>query len=147
MTGLTPRERPPGRIDPIAAAWGGLAASIGLMAGTGRDWPLRLVAAVLAFLVGGFLAGVRASARRPAHALLAAGVAYLLHAAYVMAARIIEVFGGPGAPPLAGGGALWALATLVALVAAGGGGALAGSWLRPAGSRRAQAPVRRSNSR
>ncbi len=70
MAPLAPR--PSGgtaRLDMIAVVWGGLVASIGLMAGAGRDWPVRLAAAALSFAIGGFLAGVRAAARRPMHAV------------------------------------------------------------------------------
>jgi hypothetical protein len=126
--------RPTTRIDPIPVTWGGLVASIGLMAGAGRDWPVRLAAAALAFGVGGFLAGVRAGARRPAHALLAAVAAYVIHACFVALARIIDALGGPDAPPLSAGSgrdgmiaAAWALA--FALI----GGLLAHAWLTPAG--------------
>lgn len=155
MTGLRTRERPPAGLEPISPAWGGLVASIGLMVGTGRDLPLRLTFVALAFLIGGFLAGVRASARRPAHALAAVAVAYLLHAGFVVAARAIDAIGGPGPPALVGDGRGWALAAVVALAAAASGGALVGSWLRPAGQgnpyrparERSQPSARRSNSR
>ena len=87
----------------MAAAWGGLVASIGLMAGSGRDWPARLTAAALSFGLGGFLAGVRAAARRPLHAFGAWVAAYVIFACFVLIARIIEWFGGPDAPELVAG--------------------------------------------
>jgi hypothetical protein len=125
------------RLDLIAAAWGGLVASIGLMAGAGRDWPARLTAAALSFGLGGFLAGVRAAARRPLHAVAAWLTAYVIHACFVLLARIIEGLGGPDAPELvAGGGRDWLIAALWALVFALLGGTLANTWLRPAGKRR-----------
>jgi hypothetical protein len=125
------------RLDLIAAAWGGLVASIGLMAGAGRDWPARLAAAALSFGLGGFLAGVRAAARRPLHAVAAWLAAYVIHACFVLLARIIEGLGGPNAPELvAGGGRDWLIAALWALVFALLGGTLANTWLRPAGKRR-----------
>ncbi|HEX2503603.1 MAG TPA: hypothetical protein VHK00_06640 [Miltoncostaeaceae bacterium] len=125
-----------GRLDLVAAAWGGLVASIGLMAGSGRDWPARLTAAALSFGLGGFLAAVRAAARRPFHALAAWVAAYVIYACFVLIARIIEELGGPDAPELvAGGGTSWLIAALWALVFALLGGVLANTWLRPAGRR------------
>jgi hypothetical protein len=122
------------RIDPVAAAWGGLVASIGLLAGAGRDWPARLAAAALSFALGGFLAGVRAAARRPGHAGGAWIVAYVIHAAFIAVARAVDAMGGPDAPALvAGGGSAWAGAAAWALVWALIGGVLANAWLRPAG--------------
>ena len=137
VSGLTPRRRAPSRLDPIAAAWGGLVAAVGLMVGAERDWPLRLTAAALAFCLGGFLAGVRASARRPAHALAAAVMGYLLHAVYVALARIVDAFAGPDPPALAPDSTrAWALAAVWALIFALIGGLIANSWLRPAGPQR-----------
>jgi hypothetical protein len=125
------------RLDLIAAAWGGLVASIGLMAGAGRDWPARLTAAALSFGLGGFLAGVRAAARRPFHAFAAWVAAYAIHACFVLLAVVIERLGGPDAPELvAGGGRDWLIAALWALAFALLGGIIANSWLRPAGRRR-----------
>src|SRR5262245_31977504 len=121
----------------MAAAWGGLVASIGLLAGAGRDWPARLAAAALSFGLGGFLAGVRAAARRPLHAVAAWAAAYLIHACFILAARVIEGLGGPDAPALVpGGGRDWLIAALWALAFALLGGFIANSWLRPASSRR-----------
>lgn len=129
--------RPTTRIDPIPVAWGGLVAAIGLLAGAGRDWPLRLGAAALAFGIGGFLAGVRASARRPAHALLAAVAAYAGHAAFVAVARIMDALGAPDAPALApGSGRDWLVGAAWALAFALAGGLLAHAWLSPAGRHR-----------
>lgn len=133
MTGLSPRERLSGRLDPIAATWGGLVGSIGLMVGAQRDWPLRLTTAAAAFLVGGFLAGVRASDRRVVHALVAVVIAYLLHLTFVAAARVMDVLGGPPAPDaIPDGVGAWLVGALWAAVFAAVGGALASSWLRPA---------------
>jgi hypothetical protein len=135
---LTPRRpNATARFDLIAATWGGLVASTGLMAGAGRDWPARLTAAALSFALGGFLAGVRAAARRPLHAAAAWVAAYVIHACFIVIARLIEALGGPQAPALvAGGGTDWLVAAGWALVFAVLGGALANSWLRPAGRRR-----------
>ena len=122
------------RLDPIAAAWGGLVASIGLMAGAGRDWPARLAAGAISFGLGGFLAGVRAAGRRPRHAGAAWVAAYVIHGAFIGVARVIDTVGGPDAPALAAGGAsAWAAAAVWTLLWALLGGAVANAWLRPAG--------------
>jgi hypothetical protein len=121
------------RLDLIAAAWGGLVASVGLMAGAQRDWPARLVAAALSFGVGGFLAGVRAATRRPSHAVAAWVAAYVIHACFVALASIIDAAGGPEAPPLvAGDGRDWLFAAAWALAFALAGAMIANYWLRPA---------------
>lgn len=124
------------RIDAIAVAWGGLVGSVGLMAGASRDWPVRLGAAALSFGLGGFLAGVRAAARRPAHAAGAWAVAYLIHACFVALASVIDALGGPAAPALvAGSGGQWLYALGWAFLLALAGGLVANAWLRPAGRR------------
>lgn len=132
-------SRPSGataRLDMIAVVWGGLVASIGLMAGAGRDWPARLIAAALTFALGGFLAGVRAANRRLVHALAAWAAAYVIHACFIALARLIDTLGGPQAPALfAGGGSDWLIAAGWALAFALLGGIVANSWLRPAGRR------------
>ena len=129
-SGATPR------LDMIAVVWGGLVASIGLMAGSGRDWPARLIAAALSFALGGFLAGVRAANRRLMHAVAAWVAAYLIDACFIALARLIDTFGGPRSPVLfAGGGTDWLVAAAWALAFALLGGIVANSWLRPAGRR------------
>jgi len=129
--------RPAGRIDTIPVAWGGLVASVGLMAGAGRDWPVRLAAAALSFGVGGFLAGVRADARRPTYALAAGVAGYVIHACFVVIARVIDALGGPDAPAFAPGtGRDWVIAAGFALAFALIGGLLAHAWLSPAGTQR-----------
>jgi uncharacterized protein YaaW (UPF0174 family) len=131
------RTRASARIDGIATAWGGLVASVGLMAGAGRDWPGRMAAAAVAFGLGGFLAGVRAEARRPAHALAAAVAGHLLYAGFAATTRAIDALGGPDAPALVPGTTReWAITLLWSLAVAAAGGAVAGTWLRPAGGRR-----------
>ena len=119
-----PRDRGgTGRLDMIAVVWGGLVASIGLMA-------------ALSFGLGGFLAGVRAAARRPMHAAAAWVAAYVIHACFIALAWVIDVVGGPDSPPLvAGGGRDWLIAALWALAFALLGGIVANMWLRPAGRR------------
>jgi hypothetical protein len=124
------------RLDLIAVVWGGLAASIGLMAGAGREWPARLGIAAVSFAVGGFLAGVRAAGRRVVHAAGAWLAAYAIHACFVALATVIDAFGGPDAPPLiAGSGEQWLYALGWAFLMALAGGLVANSWLRPAGRR------------
>ena len=125
--------RPVSRIDPIPVAWGGLVASIGLMAGAERDWPVRLALVAVSFGVGGFLAGVRAADRRPLHAAAAAVAGYVIHAAFVGIARVIDALGCPDAPALVPGtGRDWLVAAGFALACALAGGLVANAWLRPA---------------
>lgn len=120
----------------VAVGWGGLVASIGLMAASGRELALRLLATAASFLLGGFLAGVRSSVRRPAHGVAAGVAAYGIYAVFVALAHGIAVFAKPEPPELLpGGGARSGLAALWALAFALLGGMLAGSWLRPAGRR------------
>jgi hypothetical protein len=135
VASLPPRRSPAAvRLDPIPIAWGGLVSSIGLMAGASRDWPLRLAAAAVSFGLGGFLAGVRASGRRPTHAVGAWVAGYAIHAAFVAIARTIEAFGGRTAPALVpSSGRDWLLAAAWAFAFALLGGMVANSWLRPAG--------------
>lgn len=112
-------------------------ASIGLISGAGRDWPARLALAALTFGLGGFLAGVRASSRRPVHALAAAAAGYAIHACFVVIARVIDALGGPQAPALVPGtGRDWLVAAAWAVGLALVGGMVADAWLRPAGRRR-----------
>lgn len=128
--------RPPARtrIDPIAAAWGGLAGAIGLMLGAGRDWPARLAITAVAFFLAGFLSGVRASGRRYAHAGAAWLVAHLIHAGFVLLATAIDGFVGPSAPELVpGGGRAWLIAAAWSFVAAALGAVMVNRWLTPAG--------------
>jgi hypothetical protein len=130
----TPRGRPSGRIDPIAAAWGGLVGGVGLMAGGPRDLAARLAIVAAAFLLAGFLAGVRSIARRVVHAAYAWAVAQGLYLVFVALATVGSALGGPDPPDaLPGTGEEWLLVTAASLVCAVLGGALANSWLRPAG--------------
>jgi hypothetical protein len=125
------------RLDLVAVGWGSLAASLGLLLGSGRDWAMRLAIAAAAFAVGGLLAGVRADSGRRLHALAAGVGGYAIYAAFVALAGVIDSFGGPAAPALARGGAEhWGLAAAWALCFALLGGAVAGTLLRPARRRR-----------
>jgi hypothetical protein len=125
------------RIDPIAAAWGGLAGAIGLMAGSGRDWPARLLITAVAFGIGGFLSGVRAMGRRLAHGVASWVAAYAIHAAFILLASVIDILGGRDAPEIAPEGAsAWAVAAGWALLWSLAGAMLVNRWLAPAGRRR-----------
>lgn len=120
------------RLDPIAAAWGGLVGAIGLLSGSGRELPARVLIVLVAFAVGGFLAGVRAIARRQAHALAAVVVAYGLGAAFVVVAAVADLLGGPNPPSFIPHGPRdSAVAAVAAVAAAFVGGAVANRWLRP----------------
>ena len=101
--------------------------------------PVRLLAVAATFLLGGFLAGVRSAARRPVHGLAAGVAAHAVYVAFVALAALIATVAEPAPPDLVPGGAgrtgvalLWGLAFAVM------GGLLAGSWLRPAGRRKAE---------
>ena len=134
---FSPRSTGTPPLDPIAAAWGGLAGAIGLMAGSGRDWPARLLITAVAFFAAGFLAGVRAAGRRRVPGAGAWAAAYAIHAGFVLLASIIDAFTGPDAPALVpGGGRAWLLAALWALAFALAGAAVVNRWLVPAGRRR-----------
>ena len=105
------RPQTPGSTS-IAATWGGLVASIGLLAGAERDWPARLAAGAISLRPGRFPGGgpggrPAAAARRCAAWL----IAYVIHAVFIGVARVIDALGGPDAPPLlAGGPSAWGAA-------------------------------------
>ncbi len=131
------RRRGASRLDPIAAAWGGLVGAIGLMTGSRRELAVRLLIVGAAFALGGFLAGVRTIGRRAAHAAAAWGVALGLYVAFVVMSAIADILGGPDPPSVKPGG--WGatlLTAAVGLLAALAGGAVANSWLRPGGQGR-----------
>lgn len=130
MTTVPVRERDP--VDLIAAAWGGLVASVGLMVGADRDWPLRLGLVALTFFIGGFLSGVRARSRRRLHGVVAALLGYVVFAAFVALAGIISTGVDRDPPdPLRGGVGPTLLAVLWALAFALAGASIAERWLRP----------------
>jgi len=87
-------------MDLIGASWGGVVASIGLLAGSGRDLPVRLGALALAFVVGGFIGGARARGKRLRHVAVAFVVAYVIYAVFIGLAHVIHRVGGPTPPEL-----------------------------------------------
>ncbi|MCC6832706.1 MAG: hypothetical protein IT200_15295 [Thermoleophilia bacterium] len=126
------RRRGASRLDPIAAAWGGLVGAIGLMTGSRAELASRLVITCAAFAVGGFLAGVRTIDRRAAHAVASWGVGHALWVVFVLLAAIADGLGGPNPPSLVPHGATDTfIAVAAALAAALTGGWVANSWLRP----------------
>jgi len=121
------------RLEWVAVGWGGLVASIGLMAGAQRDMPVRLLASALSFGLGGFLAGVRASDRRTLHALAAAVAGYAIHGVFVALGALVHGLGGPAGPSIAhDGGRRWLVAAVWAGIFALIGGQVATVRLRPA---------------
>lgn len=130
----TARRRAGTRLDPIAAGWGGLTLAVGLMAGSPRDMAERIaIVGVLSFIAG-FLAGVRAIGRRIAHALAAWVVGIAIYVVFVVVTRLVDLFGGPEGADLVPDGLRSTVVALgVSLLAVLCGGALANSWLRPAG--------------
>lgn len=120
------------RLEGMAVGWGGLIASIGLLVGAGRGDLTRAVAVAAAFMLGGFLAGVRAEVLRPLHAALAAVAAYAFHAVFVVFGHLASVLGGPSSPSFVPGATrTWVLTAFLGLVAAMIGGGIATTWLRP----------------
>lgn len=120
------------RLEWMAVGWGGLIAAIGLLFGAERGDLTRAVAVVVAFLIGGFLAGVRAEVLRPLHAAIAAAAAYAFHALFVIVGHLASVLGGPSSPGFVPGSTrTWLLTALLGLVAAVIGGGVAMTWLQP----------------
>ncbi len=87
-------------MDLIGASWGGLVASVGLLAGSGRDLPVRLGALAVAFAVGGFISGARARDKRVRHAAVAFVMAFVIYAAFIGLAHVIHRAGGSAPPEL-----------------------------------------------
>ena len=116
----------------MAVGWGGLIAAIGLLAGAERGDLVRVVAIGAAFLLGGFLAGVRAEILRPLHAALAAVAANAFYAFFVVIGHLASVLGGPSSPSfIPGTTRAWLLTVLFGVVIAMVGGGVAMAWLRP----------------
>lgn len=116
----------------MAVGWGGLIAAIGLLVGAERGDVTRAIAVVASFLIGGFLAGIRAEVLRPLHSVVAALAAYAFHALFVMFGSLASVLGGPSAPRVVPGPTrTWLLTALLGVVVAIVGGLIAATWLRP----------------
>jgi peptidoglycan/LPS O-acetylase OafA/YrhL len=116
----------------MAVGWGGLMAAIGVLVGAERGSTMRIVALVVSFLLGGFLAGVRAHERRPLHAAVAAVAAYAFYGLFVVIGHIVDILGGPEPPSfMPGDNVDWGVAAAVALIAAIAGGLVASVRLRP----------------
>ncbi len=138
MTTLPVRD--PGHVDLIAAAWGGLVASVGLMVAGDRDLAIRLLVTAITFFVGGFLAGVRAGSRRRLHGVVAALLGVAIFAAFVALANVIATRTGPDPPEFAPGGAIETAGVVLWSVAfAFLGASLAHRWLRPSRRRASSA--------
>jgi len=91
-------------LEPMAVGWGGLVGTIGLAASAAAPLWVRALAIIGAFLIGGFLAGVRTLDHRSLNGIVAA-------------------FGGPTDPEFAPGsdGASLLIAAASLLAAAVGG--------------------------
>ncbi len=107
----------------MAVGWGGLVGTIGLAASSGSALWVRAAAIVVAFLVGGFLSGVRTLDHRALNATAAWVFGWLLWGAICLVLAIVAVFGGPGSPEFApgtdGAALLIALGSLLAAVVGG----------------------------
>ena len=106
------------RIEPMAVGWGALAGMIGLAASSGAELWLRAIVIIAAFLLGGFLSGVRTLDHRLGTALAVWGAGWLMWAVIVIILLIANWFGGPAEPEFApgsdGAAILIALGSLVA---------------------------------
>lgn len=87
----------------MAVGWGGLVGTVGLAGSAGSPLWVRALAVVAAFLVGGFLSGVRTLDHRVSTAALVWLVGWLLWAAIVIVLAIIHLLGGPPEPEFAPG--------------------------------------------
>jgi hypothetical protein len=110
----------------MAVGWGGLMGTVGLAASAGGPVWVRALAIVVAFLLAGFLAGVRTLDYRAANAAVAWVVGWSLWMAIVLVLAAVNAFGGPAEPEFAPGtdGASLAIAS-ASLVAAMVGGIIA----------------------
>lgn len=108
------------RIEPMAVGWGALVGLIGLAASSGAELWLRTIIIVVAFLIGGFLSGVRTLDRRPITAVAVWVTGWLMWAAIVLILWVANAFGGPAEPEFApgsdGAAILIALGSLIAAV-------------------------------
>jgi hypothetical protein len=118
------------RIDPIAAGWGGIVASLGPIIATSTGWPARLVIVAASFAIGGLLAGLRSPGRRVLHAAAAALMGLLVHLGFAVLTRLANLAGAPdGASVAPGGGAGWLKLAVWCLAWAMAGGFLVASRL------------------
>lgn len=116
----------------MAVGWGGLIAAVGLLIAAERGSTVRIAALVVAFGLGGFLAGVRAEELRPPHAAVAAVAAYAFYGLFVLIGHLVDLLSGPAPPSfMPGDNAEWGIAAAAALVAAMSGGFVASVRLRP----------------
>lgn len=126
------RRRGVRRLDPYAAAWGGVIGAIGLMAGSGLGLPARFIVIGLTFAIAGVAAGLRAIANRQINATAAWVVAHLLALAFVTLSAVASLITGPAAPSLTPGGLSATVASaLIGLFAALLGAVVTDHWLRP----------------
>lgn len=107
----------------MAVGWGGLVGTIGLAASAGSPLWVRAIAVIAAFLVGGFLSGVRTLDRRALNATAAWVFGWLLWGAICLVLWVVSAFGGPADPEYApgsdGAALLIAAASLLAAVVGG----------------------------
>lgn len=108
------------------------------MVAGGRDWPLRLGITAAAFLIGGLVASARIGRGTIRHSVVVVAAAYVIHAAFVALAAIIDRAGGPSAPELVPNddGGEWVIVLGWSLGFALVGGAAARLLTRPRGATR-----------
>lgn len=110
-------------LEPMAVGWGGLVGTVGLAASAGAPLWVRAVAIVVAFLIGGFLSGVRTLDRRALNATAAWVFGWALWGVICLILAIVAAFGGPSDPEFApgsdGASLLIAAASLLAAVVGG----------------------------
>jgi hypothetical protein len=109
----------------MAVGWGGLVGTIGLVASAGSPLWVRALVIPVAFLVGGFLSGVRTLDHRPLNATAAWVAGWLLWAFICLVLAVVSALGGPDDPEFAPGGDAASLGTAAASLLAAVVGALA----------------------
>ena len=111
------------RLEPMAVGWGGLVGTIGLAASAGAPVWGRAVAIIGAFLLGGFLSGVRTLDGRAATAVAAWVFGWVLWGVICIILAIVAAAGGPSDPEFApgsdGAALLIAAGSLLAAVVGG----------------------------
>ena len=124
-------------LEPVAVGWGGLLGGASLVAGSALSGPLGPAIALGGCLVGGFLTGIRAPARRVVHGALTGGLAIGFYLVFIVLAQLAELLGARAvAPGLVPGGGMWALVFPLCLVAAAAGASVSDRMLRPRRPRR-----------